>query len=114
MRHRDERQYLQDILDCIERIESYISDKQSFTSENLVQDAVMRNLEIIGEAATHLSQDTTNALSEVAWRDAIDMRNFLIHGYLMVDLGVVWRTVELDLPKMRAAIEHFLSSRGRD
>lgn len=99
MRRRDERQYLQDILHCIGRIESYISDKRSFASDSLVQDAVMRNLEIIGEAATHLSQETTDALPEVAWRDAIDMRNFLIHGYLMVDLDVVWRTVELDLRK---------------
>ena len=98
MRHRDERQYLQDILNCIERIEAYVSDKRSFASDSLVQDAVMRNLEIMGEAATHLSEETTDALPEVAWRDAIDMRNFLIHGYLIVDLDVVWRTVELDLP----------------
>jgi uncharacterized protein with HEPN domain len=48
----------------------------------------------------------------VAWRDAIDMRNFLIHGYLIVDLDVVWRTVELDLPNMRTAIERYLSSPG--
>jgi uncharacterized protein with HEPN domain len=91
LRHRDERQYLQDILTCIERIEAYVSDKRSFASDSLVQDAVMRNLEIMGEAATNLSEETTDALPEVAWRDAIDMRNFLIHGYLIVDLDVVWR-----------------------
>ena len=89
MRHRDERQYLQDILECIERIESYISDKPSFTSDSLVQDAVLRNLEIIGEAATHVSQKTRGALPDVPWSDAIGMRNFLIHGYLLVDLEVV-------------------------
>lgn len=103
MRHRDERQFLQDILECIERIESYISDERSFASDSLVQDAVTRNLEIIGEAATHLSQETKEALPEVAWKDAIDMRNFLIHAYLIMDLEVVWRTVELDLPKLKDA-----------
>ena len=106
--HKDETQYLHDILNCIEKIESYVSDEQSFSSDSLVQDAVMRNLEIIGEAATHLTQEIRAALPEVAWRDAIDMRNFLIHGYLIVDLEVVWRTIELDLPRLRTAIERFL------
>ena len=62
MQPRDESHYLQDTLHCIERIESYISDEPSFSSDSLVQDAVMRNLEIIGEAATHLAQETRDAL----------------------------------------------------
>ncbi|CAN5276602.1 hypothetical protein BH20ACT22_BH20ACT22_25350 [soil metagenome] len=69
---------------------------------------MLRNLEIIGEAATHVSQKTRGALPDVPWSDAIGMRNFLIHGYLLVDLEVVWRTVELDLPKVKASIVGFL------
>lgn len=113
MRHKGERQYLQDILECIERIDSYVVDKPSFASESIVQDAVMRNLEIIGEAATRLSHETKSSLARVPWSDAIGMRNFLIHSYLIVDLEVVWRTVELDLPEMRTAIERFLGSSER-
>jgi uncharacterized protein with HEPN domain len=65
---------------------------------------VLRNLEIIGEAATHTSQETKGGLPDVPWSDAIGMRNFLIHGYLLEDLEVVWRTVELNLPRVKASI----------
>lgn len=108
MRPRDEAQYLRDILERIERIESYITDQHTFSSDLLVQDAVIRNLETIGEAATHLSPQTRRELSGIDWNDVVGMRNFLIHGYLFVDPDVVWRTVELDLPELKQALRHFL------
>jgi uncharacterized protein with HEPN domain len=98
--------YLEHILDAIVRIQGYCEyvDEASFLSNPLLQDAVIRNLEIIGEASRNIQRvapDFVAAHSELPLSFAYDMRNLLAHGYYKVDLRVVWKTLERDLPYLR-------------
>jgi uncharacterized protein with HEPN domain len=98
--------YLEHILQAIDRIQEYCNDMDevSFLSNNLVQDAVVRNFEIMGEASRNVERvapDFVAAHPELPLAFAYDMRNILAHGYYKVDLGVVWKTVESDLPYLR-------------
>lgn len=70
----------------------------------------MRCLEIVGEAASKVSQEYKDSHSELPWRDMIDMRNKVIHEYLNVEYGVVWKTTIEDLPLLRSQIESILRS----
>lgn len=81
----------------------------------MIQDAVIRNFEVIGEASRNIEKrypDFAARHSEVPWSVAYEMRNVLAHGYFKVDLGVVWRTIERNLPELRAQIRGLLA--GRD
>ena len=98
--------YLGHILQAIDRIQEYCNhmDEVSFRSNNLVQDAVVRNFEIMGEASRNVERvapDFVAAHPELPLAFAYDMRNILAHGYYKADLGVVWKTVESDLPYLR-------------
>lgn len=100
------------ILDAISKIEAYTTDvdKNSFAKNFLIQDAVIRNIEIIGEAAGKLSTDFKDRFSEIAWRKIIGMRNKLIHNYFSVDIETVWNVVELELPALKEALVKGLRS----
>ena len=90
--------YLAHIADSIAAIESYVADgRDAFLGQRLIQDAVIRNFEIIGEAANKLSP-TARQNSEIPWERIIAFRNRLIHGYWSVDLILVWDVVMRDLP----------------
>lgn len=92
--------YLDHIRDAIDRINRYtagINDAE-FKRNELVQDAVIRNLEIIGEAVTKLSPELKARHADIPWLDISGMRNRLIHGYVTVNLDIVWSTVEKVLP----------------
>lgn len=106
-------EYLGDILEQIERIESHVVglDFQAFTKDNKTQDAVVRCLEIIGEASRQMPEDFKTARPEIPWRDIIGTRTILIHDYLGVDLVEVWRTVEKNLPELKDQIEKILAER---
>ena len=103
------RDYLGHILEAISRINEYLEDMDEvgFLANKLVQDAVIRNFEIIGEASRNVERvapDFVSAHPELPLSFAYDMRNILAHGYYKVDLGVVWRTVERDLPYLHAQV----------
>ncbi len=112
---RDERVYLRHIADAIARINDYLAglSERDFKERQIVQSAVIRELEIIGEAARNLSDDFRRDHPEVAWQDVIAMRNRLIHAYFDVDLNVVWEVVRDDLPGLDVFVRRTLArSRG--
>jgi uncharacterized protein with HEPN domain len=103
---KDETVYLDHILESISKIEKYIDgmDEDQFLSDELVQDGVIRQLQIIGEAAKRLSVQTRAKYSTVEWKDIAGMRDQLVHDYFGVDLGAVWDTVREDLPALKKAL----------
>lgn len=106
---RTERQFLSDIKEAIDRIETYTAGgEDAFLGSHLIQDAVIRQLGIIGEAAMHLSEATKAKAPDVPWRQVVGTRNFLIHAYANVDLAVVWDTVQ-ELDDLREAIRRLSS-----
>jgi uncharacterized protein with HEPN domain len=80
-------------------------DRAQFETNQLMQDAVLRNIELIGEAATRIPEDVKLAHPEIPWREIIAMRNQLIHAYLGVDLDVVWDVVQVELPLLIRQLE---------
>lgn len=92
--------YLEHIQDAMDRILRYTMgmDEAGFIDDELIQDGVIRNLEIIGEAVTKLSPELKTRHSDVPWREISGMRNRLIHGYISVNLEIVWSTVEKVVP----------------
>ena len=101
--------YLSHIVDAIDRINKYCQDldEPSFLANDLVQDAVIRNFEVIGEASKNVERVAPDFISthqELPFAFAYEMRNVLAHGYYKVDLGVVWKTIERDLPYLREQV----------
>jgi len=99
--------YLTDILESIEKIQRYIKDLsyEEFVSSELVFDAVVRNLEIIGEASSNIPQRIQSTYPTVPWRLMKDMRNVLSHAYFGIDIDIVWKTATDALPKLVAPIK---------
>ncbi len=103
------RDYLGHILEAIDRIHEYLQDMDEvgFLANRMAQDAVIRNFEIIGEASRNIERvapEFVAAHPELPLSFAYDMRNILAHGYYKVDLGVVWKTVERDLPYLQEQV----------
>jgi len=105
MSERDERLYLVEILGAIDRVLQYTAEgREAFLADPKSQDAVVRNIEIIGEAAKALSEATRQAHPEVPWSKIAGTRDRLIHGYFSVDLDIVWDIVQTDLPSLRSKV----------
>ena len=101
--------YLLHVLDCIARIREYTSDgKVAFFCSQMKQDAVIRNLEVIGEAVKNLSPDLRASSPDIAWSRIAGMRDVLIHEYFGVDLQIVWNMVENRLPGLQSEIQDLL------
>ncbi|MBA7616396.1 hypothetical protein ES703_23692 [subsurface metagenome] len=107
---KDDRLYLIHISECIERIESYISgkDKGQFLDSTLIQDAVVRNLQVLAESTQRLSDATKESAGEVDWFKIAGFRNVLVHDYLGIDIERVWNILEKDLPLLKKAIQRML------
>ncbi len=102
---RDDRERLADILEAIERIERYTAGgRAAFDSDELIQNWVLRHLEIIGEGVRALSPATREGSPDLPWMAIIGMRNILVHRYFEIDAEVVWSVVVKDLPALKAGI----------
>ncbi len=102
---KDQSAYLAHIVDAIQDIEQYTGvGREAFMSDRMRQDAVIRKLEIIGEAVKHLSEAIKQRAPSTPWRKIAGMRDRLTHEYFGVDLGLVWTVAERELPLLRAAV----------
>jgi uncharacterized protein with HEPN domain len=106
MAKREDKLYLRDILDSIEKIEKYINNLsyKEFSKNLMVIDAVVRNLEIIGEATKNLSKEVKSLHSKIPWKEMAGMRNKVIHEYFGVNLKIIWKTIKERLPELKRNI----------
>lgn len=106
---RTQQVYLCHALDAIDAILEYTVDgREAFFADRRTQDAVLRNIEILGQAVKGLSVETRMLEPDVPWRQIAGMRDKLIHEYFGVDLGLVWQVVEQDLPTLRPRLVSLL------
>ncbi|MFO8085004.1 MAG: DUF86 domain-containing protein [Desulfobacterales bacterium] len=110
--HRDPRLYLDDILGAITQIREYTStmDYDSFSQDRKTQDAVVRNLEIIGEAAGRLPESIKMNATAIEWRKIVGLRNILAHEYFGVSLPVVWDVVKNKLRPLEISCRKLLKN----
>lgn len=94
--------FLGDMIDFAEKVLIYTEglDQSGFAANKLVYDATLRNLELIGEAATHIPEAIRNAHDEIPWRVIIATRNRLMHGYLGIDNDTLWSIIKDDVPNL--------------
>ncbi len=106
MDNADHNIYLKHIQEAIDKIERYIDglNYEQFSKNDMAIDAVVRELEIIGEAATKVSDQFQEANPNIPWTSMIGMRNQLIHGYFAVDTRVVWQTCNRDLMELKSLL----------
>ena len=102
---------LQDIQEALERIEQYIAgvDLTQWHLDTKTVDAVIRNLEIIGEATAHLPDDIVLQNKDIPWEKMRGMRNLLAHEYFGVDIDIIWQTAIRDLPELKIQIKKMLN-----
>ena len=110
---RDETVYLKHILDAIAKVETYLMgvDETAFKRSSLIQDGVIRQIEIIGEATRRLSRAFRVQYPETPWDDIAGMRDKLVHDYFGVDIDKVWLTALDDLPVLKIQVEKILTDR---
>lgn len=109
---KDALLYIEDILEAIRKIERYTAglSLESFAAEEMVVDAVVRNLEIIGEAAKGIPPALTKQHPEAEWKKIIGLRDILIHAYFGVDLDIVWDIVVHKLPSLKETVQRMAPS----
>lgn len=101
------------ILECISLVETYLEgiNKAAFLTDKKTQDAVLRKLELIGEAVKKLPEDLKNNTSQVPWRKIAGMRDMLIHQYFEVDMELIWDTTQKELKPFKEEIQALLSKK---
>jgi len=107
---KNDKVYIEHILEAIQTIETYMVglDFETFLQNKMASDAIIRELEIIGEASNNISEEFQEENSDVPWRKIIGIRNTLIHEYFGVNKKVVWDTCEKDLPELKKFMEAVL------
>ena len=108
---RDWRLRVTNILDAIAVIQEFTNgmDYEAFVHDRKTVDAVLRNLTVIGEAATYVPEDVITLHPEVPWREMRDMRNVVVHAYFGVNPRIVWDTIQMNLPPLIDLLEHLQS-----
>ena len=106
MSKREWRFYIADMITCAEKVLSYTADmsQAEFEASDLTYDATIRNIELIGEAATHIPDEIRAQYPEIPWRMVVATRNQLIHGYLGIDNDILWNIVTENVPELLALL----------
>jgi len=102
---------LHHIFDAILEIENYTKNKSydDFFSNSMLQSACVRQLEIIGEAASKVTDEIKTKLANIEWQEITGLRNILIHEYFGVDLDIIWEIIQIDIPQFKIQIQAFLN-----
>ena len=110
MKKRTYKLYVNDILESIKKIENYIANLsyEDFVQDDLVRDAVLRNLEVIGEATKNIPDNIREKYPLIPWRRIIGLRNIVIHEYFGVDFENIWRIITKNIPEVKPSIEKIL------
>ena len=113
---RDDIMYLQDIAESCKKVHRFTSglSQSDLIKDEKTYDAVVRNLEIIGEAAKHISADLRKQLPDVQWRKAAGLRDMLAHAYFGIDNDILWDVVQNKIPPLAKAIKAFLNKQKDD
>jgi uncharacterized protein with HEPN domain len=110
---KDDRLYLHHMLERCQRISRFSGPgREAFMASEELQDAVIPNVEVIGEAAKRVSTETRNRLGSLNWKAICGMRDVLIHDYIGVDLDEVWNVASIRIPELHSTLERFLASDG--
>lgn len=106
MSHRPAELLIENIWESIEKIERYVSglDHDAFLGDEKTVDSVVRNLEIIGEAANRLPADFKGLHPEIEWQRIVGLRNRIVHGYFGIDLDIIWEILKKELPNFKADV----------
>lgn len=103
--------FLEDILEAITKIERYTKGItwEAFEQDELIIDAVLRNIEVIGEATANIPQSVRVKYDEIPWKRMVGLRNIIIHAYFHVDLMIIWQIIRVNLPEVYPLIEQIHS-----
>ena len=114
MSKRDPRLFLTDMLESIEKIDRYTDGLSfdQFEASDMVLDAVVRNLEIIGEAARYIPPTLRERYTQIEWSRVVGFRNIVIHAYFAVDVEIVWTIATQRLPELEAVLQAMLQDHG--
>jgi len=110
---KEDRVYFEHFLLCIEKIEDYTKmDKSLYMESTIIQDAVVRNLQVLAESTQRISDKVKTNYPDTEWQAISGFRNILVHDYLGLDLKLIWSVVEKRLPPLRLKIEKMLEDAG--
>lgn len=114
-KNRDYLLYLQDMLTSMERIEMYIGDKgfSDFENDSLLIDAIVRNFEVIGEAANHVPEEIKENYHEMPWDKMYGLRNLIAHEYFGIDHQLLWQIAKNNLPENKSLLKEIIRKETR-
>ena len=110
------RFYIQDMIEFSEKVLSYTDglDQDAFIADGRTYDATLRNLELVGEAATHIPDEVRQAQSEIPWHAIIGTRNRLAHAYMTISDSIIWGIIQEAIPELLPALQNLLDSTSEE